>query len=163
MLHDTSVPPFISHAWFVMCIVMQAYHISGQFIVYITTHWCHEMWLLNLNLFALTLTKPGIERVQALAGISCPSLCCYSNETRAPIANPPYSAQLEGTLYYFRKLHPGPCSNVGMQQGTDRRTDRLPWPIYIHFASVHLTQNVTRHKASTSTRWYFAFGAMLSY
>jgi len=24
-------------------------------------------------------------------------LCCYSNETRAPIANPPNSAQLDGT------------------------------------------------------------------
>jgi len=27
--------------------------------------------------------------------------CCHSNETRAPIANPPNSAQLEGTLYHF--------------------------------------------------------------
>jgi len=41
--------------------------------------------------------KPGIERVQALADISRSVLCCHSNETRAPIANPPKSAQLEGT------------------------------------------------------------------
>jgi len=27
-------------------------------------------------------------------------LCCYSNETREPIANPPNSAQLEGTPYH---------------------------------------------------------------
>jgi len=40
---------------------------------------------------------PGIERVQALADISRSALCCHSNETRTPIANPPDSAQLEGT------------------------------------------------------------------
>jgi len=51
--------------------------------------------------------KPGIERVQALADILrsllcchvhqlqfCAAPCCHSNETRAPIANPPSSAQL---------------------------------------------------------------------
>ena len=38
-----------------------------------------------------------MERVQALADISRPALCCHSNETRAPIANPSNSAQLEGT------------------------------------------------------------------
>jgi len=41
--------------------------------------------------------KPGIERVQALADISRSALCCRTNEIRAPIANPPISAQLEGT------------------------------------------------------------------
>jgi len=45
----------------------------------------------------LLLLKPGIERVQALADISHLALCCRCNETRAPIANPPNSAQLEGT------------------------------------------------------------------
>jgi len=44
-----------------------------------------------------TENEPGIERVQALAGISRSAHCCHSNETRAPIANPPNSAQLEGT------------------------------------------------------------------
>ena len=43
--------------------------------------------------------KPGIERVQALADISHLTLCCHSNETCAPIANLPNSAQLECTLY----------------------------------------------------------------
>jgi len=38
-----------------------------------------------------------VERVQALAAISRSALCCHSNETRAPIANPPNSAQLEET------------------------------------------------------------------
>jgi len=41
--------------------------------------------------------QPGIERVQALADISRSALCCHRNETRALIANPPNSAQLEGT------------------------------------------------------------------
>jgi len=41
--------------------------------------------------------KPGTEQVQALADISHLALGCYSNETRAPIANLPNSAQLEGT------------------------------------------------------------------
>jgi len=42
-----------------------------------------------------------IERVQALADISRSALCCHSNETRAPNANPPNSAQLEGTPYQW--------------------------------------------------------------
>jgi len=67
--------------------------------------------------------KPGIDRVQALADISRSPLCCRSNETRSPIANPPDSAQLGGTPYHCAKLHPGPCSSVGMRRGTDRHTD----------------------------------------
>ena len=60
--------------------------------------------------------------VQAFADISCSALCCHSNETRAPIANPPNSAELQGTLYHPSKLHPGPCSSVRMRRGTDRET-----------------------------------------
>jgi len=51
----------------------------------------------------------------ALADISHSALCCHSNET------------LEGTPYHSPKLHPGPCSSVGMRRGTDRQ----PWPVYI--------------------------------
>ena len=40
------------------------------------------------------------QRVQALADISRSALYCHSNETRAPIATKPNSAQLEGTLNY---------------------------------------------------------------
>jgi len=50
-------------------------------------------------------------------------LCCHSNETRAPIANPPNSGQLKGTPYYTPKLHLGPfvweCSEE--QTHTDDR------------------------------------------
>ena len=41
---------------------------------------------------------------------------------RAPIANPPNNAQSGGTPYHSPKLHPGPCSSVGMPRGTDRQT-----------------------------------------
>jgi len=58
-------------------------------------------------------------------------LCCHSNETRAPIANPPNSAQLEGTTYHSPKLHPGPCSSTGMWL----RTDTQMLVTNIHFAS----------------------------
>ena len=47
--------------------------------------------------------------------------CCHSNETYAPTANPPNSAQLEGTPYHSPKLHPGPCSSVGMRRGQTHR------------------------------------------
>jgi len=50
-------------------------------------------WLGDIN----DRSKPGIERVQALADISRSAICCHSNETRAQIANPPNSAQLKGT------------------------------------------------------------------
>ena len=67
---------------------------------------------------------PGIERVQALADISRSALCCHSNETRAPIANPPNSAQLESILQHSPKLHPGLCRSIGMRRGRDTQTDR---------------------------------------
>jgi len=38
-----------------------------------------------------------IIRLLALADISRAALCCHSDETRAPIADPAKSAQLEGT------------------------------------------------------------------
>jgi len=47
-----------------------------------------------------------------------------SNATRAPIANPPNSAQLGGIPYHSPKLHLNPCNSVGMQLQTDTQTDR---------------------------------------
>jgi len=49
-------------------------------------------------------------------------LCCHSNATGAPIANPPNSAQLGGSLYHAPKLHPGPYSSAGIRPWTDRQT-----------------------------------------
>jgi len=50
------------------------------------------------------------------------ALCCHSNATRAPIANPPNSAQPGGSPYHSPKLHPGPCNNVGIRPWTDTHT-----------------------------------------
>jgi len=61
-------------------------------------------------------------RVQALTDISHSAPCCHKIETRALIANPPNSAQLEGTPYHSPNLHPSLCSSVGMRRGTDRHT-----------------------------------------
>jgi len=90
-----------------------------------------------------SISKPGRERVQALAAISRSALCCHSNETRAPIANPTNRVQLEGTTYHSLNLHPGPCSSVGMQRGTDRQTDRQT-----DGRGQYLTQNVTKQPLS---------------
>ena len=57
----------------------------------------------------------------------------HSNATRTPIANPPNNAQLGGSLYHATKLHPGPCSSVGVRPRTDRHTDARVTTI--HFAS----------------------------
>ena len=66
------------------------------------------------------------------------SLCCHSNETRVPIANPPNSAQLDGTPTilptYIR------VSAVVWECG-EGQTHRRPWPLYISSRS-RLTRNV---------------------
>ena len=70
-------------------------------------------------------------------------LCCHSDATRAPIANPPNSAQLGDSPYHSPKLHPGPCNSVGMRPRTDRQTDRQTRVTTIHFSwSIRLTRNV---------------------
>jgi len=55
---------------------------------------------IRIDAAANTETKPGIQRGQALAYISRSALCCHSNETGAPLPNPPNSVQLEGTPYH---------------------------------------------------------------
>jgi len=80
----------------------------------------------------------------------------YNNKARVPIANPPNSAQLDGTPYHSPKSHLGPCSSVGIGQ-TDRHThthththshthlERRAWPNRPIYISLHLrlTRNVT--------------------
>jgi len=63
------------------------------------------------------------------------ALYCHSNATREPIANPPNSAQLGGSLYHAAKLHPGPCSSLGVRPRTDRHTHTQTRVTTIHFAS----------------------------
>ena len=68
--------------------------------------------LKHYNGISYLLIQPGIERVQALTDNSHLAPCCHSNETCAPIANLPNSAQLEGIPYHSPNLYPGPCSSV---------------------------------------------------
>ena len=75
---------------------------------------------ISQSIYLSTITSV-IERVQALADISRSAQCCHSNETRAPIANPPIM-HTRGTPTIPR-LHPGPCSNVEMRRRTDTQTD----------------------------------------
>jgi len=79
--------------------------------------------------------KPGIDQVQALADISCLALWCHSNKIHAPIANPPNTAHLEGTL----TILPGyirVCALVwGCSEGqTHKHTDTQTAVANIHFA-----------------------------
>jgi len=117
----------VGAAIYFTCVVCNVYCYAGLSHIR-TVHCLHYYSLMSWNVitksksFCVNTNKTRHRESTSTRWHFVLSLCCYSNETRAPIANPPYSAQLEGTLYYFRKLHPGPCSNVGMQQGTDRRT-----------------------------------------
>jgi len=53
------------------------------------------------------MNEPGTERVQVLAFSQIAfAPCCHSNETRAPIANPPNSGQL-GAPLPFRQVTSG--------------------------------------------------------
>jgi len=86
------------------------------------------------------ITRPGTERVQSLADILRSALCCHSNETPTPIANPSNSAQLEGTPYhsptYIRvRAVVWECGEGHTDRHTDKHTDTQTAVINIHFAS----------------------------
>jgi len=87
-----------------------------------------------------------MERVQALAGISRSCLFCHSNETRAPIANPPNSAQLGGTLPFLQVI-PGSVQQCG-NAARDRRTDTQTCVASIHFTSstTHAKCNIINNR-----------------
>jgi len=73
--------------------------------------------------------QPAVRTMSSCRGMDASlslafAVCCHSNATRAPIANPPNSAQLGGILYHAAKLHPGPCSSMGVRPRTDRQTHR---------------------------------------
>jgi len=63
-----------------------------------SSHWKEKPRHKKVKFYVSDFSQSGIERVQALADISYSALCCHNNETCAPIANPPNSAQLEGIL-----------------------------------------------------------------
>jgi len=97
---------------------------------------------LNGRILLRPKRKPGIQRVQALADISRSALCCHSNATGAPMANPPNSAQLGGIPYLspsYIRVRAIVCA-CGRGQ-TDRQTHRRAWPQYIS-RRLRLTRNV---------------------
>jgi len=87
------------------------------------------------------LSKPGIERVQALADISRSALCCHSNETHAPITTPPCSAQLEGTP----TARPGYIRvRVVVWECGDGQTDTQSRVSNIHLRRLRRTRNIMK-------------------
>jgi len=114
--------------------------------------WQTESWLLDCGVIHSGRTRRVVADI-ACSPLFCnvhqlpirAALCCHSNETWAPIANPPSSAQLGGTLYHSPKLHPGPCCNVGMRPRTDGQTHRRVWPVCIS-RCLRLTRNVIRQR-----------------
>jgi len=78
-------------------------------------------------------------------------LCCHSDATRAPIANPPNSAQPRGSPYHSPKLHPGPCNSVGMRPQTDRHTDRQTHThTQMRVTTIHFSRSTTHAKCNNS-------------
>ena len=82
----------------------------GRIATYVNAAYCYRHILVNIwNILPNS------------ADISRSALCCHSNETRAPIANP--AVVLCTTRgHHSPKLHPGPCSSVGMRRGKCRQT-----------------------------------------
>ena len=80
-------------------------------------------------------------------------LCCHSNATHAPIANLPNSTQLGGSLYHARKLHPGPCSSVGVWPGTDTQThSHTHTHTHMRVTTIHFASSTT-HTKCKNTEW----------
>jgi len=73
------------------------------------------------------------------------ALCCHSNATHAPIANPPNSAQLGG-IPTTPQVTSGSVQYCGMRPQTDRQTDEHDHNTFCH---LQLMRNAT----NTSPRW----------
>jgi len=99
-----------------------------------------------------SLHKPSIERVQALANILHSALCCHSNETRAPIANPPSSAQLEG-IPYHSPSYIRVCAVV-WERG-EGQTDTQMYVTNIHFASAMQSNHFNSLLYTTSPQPFY--------
>ena len=108
-------------------------NIYGHYRTLIRSHTLPEKAQKDAN------NRPTIQRV------CIRHVCCHSNQICAPTANPPNSAQLGGIRgtrghYHSSKLHPSPCSSVGMRQGTHTQTAVAT----IHFAWLCQVQDVTK-------------------
>jgi len=59
---------------------------------------------------------------------------CHVSKFQAPLDELLGGRKLQFAPYHFPKLHPGPCSSVGMRRGTDTQTAVTN----THFASATL-------------------------
>jgi len=115
------------------CVVVIVDIYAMRYLTYLLT------WI-RFCLTSKSVTRPGIEGVQSLADISRSTLCCRSNETCAPIANPGSAQQCttRGTPYnspsYIR------VRAVVWECG-EPQTHRRLWQIYIS-PRLRLTRNV---------------------
>jgi len=98
---------------------------------------------LTSQIFLYQCSKPGIEREQAFADISLSALCCHSNETRAPIADLPNSAQLgaPGLYHSWSYIRVRALVWECGEGQIHRQTHRRAWPLYIS-RRLRLTRNV---------------------
>jgi len=96
------------------------YTIPGQFICKMQHH--------------LVIDKTGMSKYTHMSHLA---LCCRSNKTHVPIANPSNSALLQGTP--IPQITSGSMQQCG-NAVRDRQTDRRPWSIYISPRQC-LTQN----------------------
>ena len=89
--------------------------------------------------------QPAVRTMSSYRGMDASlelgfALCCHSNATRAPIANPPNSAP---------KLHPGPCSSVGVWPRTDTHTHRqTDTHTQTRVTTIHFASSTTHAKCS---------------
>jgi len=104
--------------------------------------------------------------------------CCHSNASRAPIANPPNSAQLGGIPYHSPKLPPGPCNSAGMRPRTDTQMrvttidfswssthakcnystiSKFDWARFLLFVPVFVSHDLELGGVPASTKKFFQF------
>jgi len=114
-----------------------------MFNVYLGTKTCHFRDILPSLSLALVFKKPAIQRVQALADIL---QCCIAMKPCTDCKSAKYCTT-RGTPYHFSKLHPGPCSSVGMRRGTDRQT-------HTHVTNIHFT-SATPHVKCNKHQMHF--------
>jgi len=83
-------------------------------------------------------------------------LCCHSNEiNRCTDCKSAQQCTTRGTPYHSTKLHPGPCSSVGMQQGTDRQTDTQT-DTQTHVTTIHFASSLTHAKCNNELTIMYA-------
>jgi len=96
------------------------------------------------------------------------ALCCRRNETPCIDCKSAQQCTTRRHPYHSSKLHPGPCSSVGMRRGIDRHTHthrhtgrRAGWPIknvpnfcsLIFKCVIYIIRFLTRLTSSSGIQW----------